>query len=164
MSVSSIRKILIISGLLIVPLGGLFATITAYGPYVGYSLGNDIKIVASQSIVGFLSPVSTAALCLWAAHNLSPLSFLKTRSLKTLCSIGIVCSAIMFVFTLIETAITLLMYSEAIGSILSTGAYSAATLLYAVTSISLLLFARLQLTKLADGKNLKSNIYEETFS
>jgi len=96
MSSRSIRKILIISGLSIIPLAGIFGTLTAYAPYMGYPIGNEIKIIASQSIVAFLSPVSLAVLCLWAAHNLKPLSFLKNETLRSLCSIGIISNILIF--------------------------------------------------------------------
>lgn len=164
MTINLLRRLLIITSIMIVPTVGLASLVSVNAPYYEYVYGDSAPIVILQSVSGFFSPVPTAVICLWAAHNLRAVKFFTDKKLMVLCSLGLFAAFCAPILTLIESYLARGIYADNIGMIVSTFAYSTGTWFFMFADIGLLLFAKYQLSTKAAGKNLTSNPYEETFS
>lgn len=164
MSASNLSKFLIFAGLLIVPVITAFTTMTVVGPYIGFPLpSGSLSHIVIEILSGILLPTGTAVLCLWAAHNLQRLSFLKSRQLISLCSIAIWAQIAACVITLLLVPLFARLYGSGFGGTISSVGYFLMTCAYALCLIGLLSFAKRQLVALEAKTSILKNPIEEVF-
>lgn len=163
---TTLRFILIVSGVSLPMLSAFVWWLLGYGPWIGTSIdiSNQKSLFTLMALQGFSTGVSTSALCLWAAHNLKPLSFISAINLSRYCLFGIVSCLISFVFSFFETAMQSMVFEERLFFGFDSFAYSFQFLIYGVAGAATLLFARLQLKQKLAGETIQEPTLADTFS
>jgi len=162
----TLRTLLIGSAISIPFLTAFVWWLLGYGPWVGTSVdvSNQRMLFSLMAIQGFCNGVPISALCLWAAHNLKPLSFMSISSLSKYCSIGIFACFLCVVLSVLETVEQFRAFEEELYIGLGELAYTIQYVIYGIANSLVLVFAKYQLKRQLVGEKIQEPALAETFS
>ncbi len=145
---------------------GVVWWLLGYGPWIGSTIdvSNQLSLFMLMALQGFMGGITFSAICLWAAHNLGPLSFASRSTVSRFCFVGILASIICVVLSIMETVLQYSVFDEEVIFGFGDLAYIGQFVIYGLANIFVLLFARFQLKQQLAGEKIQDPTLAETFS
>ena len=162
----TLRSVLIVSAVSLPILGALTWWLLGYGPWIGLSIdvSEQRPLFKLMALQGFFNAIPVSAVCLWAAHNLKPLTSISATNLSRYCLFGIISCGIMFGLSLLEAYTESVIYDEAFIFDMGNVGYSGQFIIYGIANAATLVFARLQIKQKLAGEIIQEPSLADTFS
>jgi hypothetical protein len=137
-----------------------------YGPWIGTSIdvSDQRPLFTLMALQGFFNAIPVSAVCLWAAHNLKPLTSISAATLSRYCLLGMVSCLIAVGLSLFEAYAESVVYQEETIFGIDNIAYTGQFIVYGVANTVTLIFARLQLKQKMAGETIQEPTLADTFS
>lgn len=162
----TLRSLLIGAAVSVPFFGSLTWWLIGYGVWIGtsFDVSEQRPLFTLMAMQGFFNAIPVSALCLWAAHNLKPLTFISTTNLSRYCLLAVISCVIAFGLSFFEAYAESVIYDESFAFGISNVAYSGQFLVYGIANAATLAFARLQLKQKLAGETIQEPELAETFT
>ncbi len=131
--------------------------------YSEYST-NESPYYFLQYVILMSGALGGASISLWAAHNLSPLGFMTSGTISKLLSISIWINLAGMILAFINIPVELGLYGISASTVTVATGFTMSTVIWTLSSVTLLIFARKQLSARIAGEPIQKSSIAETFS